>query len=198
MRGNKHIIQQRRDTWLKKCPRFTFKQSIPARSIRNGFKDRTIHRVLQTSTTGNHLNDSYHKYRKRQELQDERWNHGYSSRNWSVRVNHGYILCMTGNEKSPPEDFSSGGLILLSWWKKAVTYSPALHCSTIGASGLNFSVRNGKRWNPAAVATWYGGHAFTLQTYLVEEEHILSSKNRRIDSRNTTESVCQGGKLSGN
>ena len=37
--------------------------------------------------------------------------------------------------------------------KKAVTYSPALHCSTIGASGLNFSVRNGKRWNPAAVAT---------------------------------------------
>ena len=29
--------------------------------------------------------------------------------------------------------------------KKAATYSPALHCSTIGASGLNFSVRNGKR-----------------------------------------------------
>ncbi|MDD7462117.1 MAG: hypothetical protein PUK67_06590, partial [Prevotellaceae bacterium] len=24
--------------------------------------------------------------------------------------------------------------------KKAATYSPALHCSTIGASGLNFSV----------------------------------------------------------
>ena len=26
-------------------------------------------------------------------------------------------------------------------------------CSTIGAGGLNFSVRNGKRWNPATVAT---------------------------------------------
>ena len=27
------------------------------------------------------------------------------------------------------------------------------HCSTIGASGLNFSVRNGKRWNPTAITT---------------------------------------------
>ena len=25
--------------------------------------------------------------------------------------------------------------------------------STIGVNGLNFSVRNGKRWNPAAIAT---------------------------------------------
>jgi hypothetical protein len=28
----------------------------------------------------------------------------------------------------------------------AATYSPALWCSTIGHGGLNFSVRNGKRW----------------------------------------------------
>ena len=26
--------------------------------------------------------------------------------------------------------------------------------STIGVGGLNFSVRNGKRWDPAAIATW--------------------------------------------
>ncbi len=26
-------------------------------------------------------------------------------------------------------------------------------CSTIGAVGLNFSVRNGKRWNPVAITT---------------------------------------------
>ena len=26
--------------------------------------------------------------------------------------------------------------------------------STIGVDGLNFSVRNGKRWNPDAIATW--------------------------------------------
>ena len=37
--------------------------------------------------------------------------------------------------------------------KKAASYSPTLHCSTIGASGLNFSVRNGKRWDPAAITT---------------------------------------------
>ena len=44
----------------------------------------------------------------------------------------------------------------LSYWKKAATYSPALHCSTIGAGGLNFSVRNGKRWDTAAITTWLG------------------------------------------
>ena len=37
--------------------------------------------------------------------------------------------------------------------KTAATYSPTLRCSTIGACGLNFSVRDGKRWSPAAVAT---------------------------------------------
>ena len=37
--------------------------------------------------------------------------------------------------------------------KMAASYSPALHCSTIGAGGLNFSVRNGKRWDPAAITT---------------------------------------------
>ena len=37
--------------------------------------------------------------------------------------------------------------------KKAATYSPTLRCSTIGAPGLNFSVRDGKRWNTGAKAT---------------------------------------------
>ena len=41
----------------------------------------------------------------------------------------------------------------ISYIKKAASYSPALHCSTIGAGGLNFSVRNGKRWDPAAITT---------------------------------------------
>ena len=35
--------------------------------------------------------------------------------------------------------------------KAAMTYSPTNLCSTIGAVGLNFSVRNGKRWNPNAI-----------------------------------------------
>ena len=37
--------------------------------------------------------------------------------------------------------------------KTAATYSPTMQRSTIGASGLNFSVRNGKRWNPTAITT---------------------------------------------
>ena len=36
--------------------------------------------------------------------------------------------------------------------KKAATYSPTIR-STIGDDGLNFSVRNGKRWNPVAITT---------------------------------------------
>ncbi len=30
----------------------------------------------------------------------------------------------------------------------APTYSPTFYGSTIGSGGLNFSVRNGKRWTP--------------------------------------------------
>ena len=43
-------------------------------------------------------------------------------------------------------------LEVLSLKKKvAMTYSPTNVCSTIGAVGLNFSVRNGKRWIPDAI-----------------------------------------------
>ena len=44
-------------------------------------------------------------------------------------------------------------IVSLRFEKVAASYSPALHCSTIGAGGLNFSVRNGKRWDPAAITT---------------------------------------------
>ena len=54
-----------------------------------------------------------------------------------------------GDKKSLPDSVCPGG----SHSKEAATYSPALHCSPIGASGLNFSVRNGKRWDPTAIAT---------------------------------------------
>ena len=57
----------------------------------------------------------------------------------------------TNTKKESLTDYS----IKLSPTKKAATYSPALHCSTIGASGLNFSVRNGKRWNTTAITAWY-------------------------------------------
>jgi hypothetical protein len=32
--------------------------------------------------------------------------------------------------------------------KRATAYSPGCYTSTIGAGGLNFSVRDGKRWAP--------------------------------------------------
>src|SRR5690606_13463477 len=35
-------------------------------------------------------------------------------------------------------------------WVRAATYSPGCNPSTIGAAGLNFSVRDGKRWDPCA------------------------------------------------
>ena len=37
--------------------------------------------------------------------------------------------------------------------KTAATYTPNWYVSTIGVDGLNFSVRNGKRWVPGAIAT---------------------------------------------
>ena len=51
------------------------------------------------------------------------------------------------NERSPESLLTQG------FASEKVSYSPTLHCSTIGAGGLNFSVRNGKRWDPAAITT---------------------------------------------
>ena len=60
-----------------------------------------------------------------------------------------------GTHDAPEHKKSSPGHLDVSGGteKKAASYSPALHRSTIGAGGLNFSVRNGKRWDPAAITT---------------------------------------------
>ena len=60
------------------------------------------------------------------------------------------------NEHKKIEDNPSGCYTLYcprSLYKVAATYSPTLR-STIGAVRLNFSVRDGKRWNPDAITTW--------------------------------------------
>ena len=44
-------------------------------------------------------------------------------------------------------------LIGVSLIKKGGDLLSRLVDSTIGATGLNFSVRNGKRWNPGAITT---------------------------------------------
>lgn len=60
----------------------------------------------------------------------------------------------TGNEGARPPG-SKGTGSLSKKGRTAATYSPAGR-STIGAGGLNFSVRDGKRWDPATVATFNG------------------------------------------
>ena len=57
---------------------------------------------------------------------------------------------------SPPKSWAKkksltpNGIRLFKDWRR-----PTLphFCSTIGANGLNFSVRDGKRWNPVAINT---------------------------------------------
>src|SRR5690606_16785061 len=56
----------------------------------------------------------------------------------------------TPGQKKSPEGMYSG---LCVNDKLAATYSPGYYPSTIGAEGLNFSVRNGKRWNTLAITT---------------------------------------------
>ena len=55
---------------------------------------------------------------------------------------------MTNKKRKSPRHFCHEDFLVK---KTAATYSPALRCSTIGAHGLNFSVRDGKRWNPEAI-----------------------------------------------
>ena len=57
-------------------------------------------------------------------------------------------VAASGNNRSPSTNNRTK--------KGAASYSPALHRSTIGAGGLNFSVRDGKRWDTAAIATRKG------------------------------------------
>ena len=57
---------------------------------------------------------------------------------------------MNHKKKNPAPSFNGTGLSLQ---KKNGGYLLSHLRSTIGVDGLNFSVRNGKRWNPDAIAT---------------------------------------------
>ena len=59
------------------------------------------------------------------------------------------MKCRWGERSAAEENFSKAALALK---RAAATYSPAIR-STIGADGLNFSVRNGKRWDPDTITT---------------------------------------------
>ncbi len=62
----------------------------------------------------------------------------------TTRLNVQYLH--TDNKKKVP-DYQ----LIIGDLKKAAAYSTTVR-STIGDGGLNFSVRNGKRWDPAAIA----------------------------------------------
>jgi hypothetical protein len=69
---------------------------------------------------------------------------GLLSAGWRmVILNRGCITTKKPSRKLEGFCYKVGGDLL----------SHILLCSTIGAGGLNFSVRNGKRWNPSAIAT---------------------------------------------
>ena len=65
------------------------------------------------------------------------------SKDRSIQTNQRYT------NKKIPGALTTPGILN----KTATTYSPTV-CSTIGVTKLNFSVRNGKRWNLRAIVTW--------------------------------------------
>ena len=78
---------------------------------------------------------------------------GHASRKFIV-LNHSTtptrsLTC--SNAKRSPHGFSVMGTSTFLKNRRRPTLPRV--CSTIGADGLNFSVRNGKRWNPDAVTT---------------------------------------------
>ena len=78
---------------------------------------------------------------------------GHASRKFIV-LNHSTtptrsLTC--SNAKRSPHGFSVMGTSTCLKNRRRPTLPRV--CSTIGADGLNFSVRNGKRWNPDAVTT---------------------------------------------
>ena len=65
-----------------------------------------------------------------------------------LRPPAGGATAARGKKKSPPASLQGRGGAA----RRRLPTLPLLR-STIGVAGLNFSVRDGKRWNPGAVAT---------------------------------------------
>ena len=87
-----------------------------------------------------------------------------------------------------------------------MTYSPTNICSTIGAVGLNFSVRDGKRWIPNAINRLNKGPIIVIQTlvsnilYSVNHFAYLSKAKRAVDVSHSADDDAKRRKekLSGN
>ena len=70
------------------------------------------------------------------------------SRSVLSTVSHSNYLSLSSKRNKAPSLFRVSRLVVK--WRRPTL--PRV-CSTIGAVGLNFSVRNGKRWNPVAITT---------------------------------------------
>ena len=69
---------------------------------------------------------------------------------FSTQKSKSASLCLKHTKKDSHQMIA---LIGVSYFKKGGDLLSRLVDSTIGATGLNFSVRNGKRWNPGAITT---------------------------------------------
>ena len=84
------------------------------------------------------------------------------------------MLMQSNKKKRVPLSLDIGTLR-----RTAVSYSPGWWASTIGAGGLNGSVRNGKRWVPAAITTEvYQLRETKKQSFISNKD--LSFKHRPI------------------
>ena len=83
---------------------------------------------------------------------------GQGGKRYSKRVRKGQGRAKTGKgceygSKDVKDGYEKkGGPRVRTGTSTAAAYSPALTGSTIGDGGLNFSVRDGKRWDPASIA----------------------------------------------
>ena len=102
----------------------------------------------------------------------------------------GHAVHAEHKKRATPKDYPSGWLD--SKKAKAASYSPASHRSTIGAGGLNFSVRNGKRWNPAAITTMCSFGKARTSRAPVCRTWAHKRATRRTCRRRTAETRAEG------
>ena len=104
---------------------------------------RRAHRVY--GNPKQHRHNYIHKQKKASPTKGEVWRGG---RTPSLSRAHN----LTQSQELPQRITKKADTSLYRL-KEAATYSPTTKCSTIGVSELNFSVRNGKRWDLAAITT---------------------------------------------
>ena len=93
---------------------------------------------------------------------------------------------LTKGQKQKKEDIPVLTGISSLTWKKGGYLLSRFAGSTIGVSGLNFSVRNGKRWDTAAIATIISDSGIhTAQHYIGKRRIIPLTSNQQNIKKQT-------------